>query len=334
MDLIFAVFLIGGVYYGISFLFSILVANMGQIVTGILLASCLFVIWKTYEYLYYTGENFIRLKQDLDEYIVNCNSLNEHIEDLKQTYSDIKKINYGNAELKDSSTYNFKRLCQVKAEKSDFIYECSASICKNAEVQPFKYLCKYFNIKPKEGTLETFENVLNNFSAAEEGKILLKKELEKIKDSIKNNIPYLIRTFTMKKFMRKLGFEEIDFSTLYFPIYSFRYISPGGNKSSTSEIKLDIDNLDNFVEYLSELVKFRKSAKGQRALMNLNLRERIKIRDNYTCKNCGLSIKDEPNLLLEIDHIIPISKGGMSTEGNLQTLCWKCNRSKGAKINI
>ncbi|WP_411815422.1 HNH endonuclease [Kurthia gibsonii] len=39
-----------------------------------------------------------------------------------------------------------------------------------------------------------------------------------------------------------------------------------------------------------------------------------------------------PNLLLEIDHIIPISKGGMSSEDNLQTLCWKCNRSKGAKI--
>ena len=44
-------------------------------------------------------------------------------------------------------------------------------------------------------------------------------------------------------------------------------------------------------------------------------------------------VKDaEPNLLLEIDHIIPISKGGCTVEENLQTLCWKCNRAKSNKI--
>lgn len=66
--------------------------------------------------------------------------------------------------------------------------------------------------------------------------------------------------------------------------------------------------------------------------MTPKLRYEIKARDNNTCQICGLSTKDEPNLLLEIDHIIPLSKGGMTTEDNLQTLCWKCNRSKGSKI--
>lgn len=66
--------------------------------------------------------------------------------------------------------------------------------------------------------------------------------------------------------------------------------------------------------------------------MTSALREKIKIRDNYTCKMCGLSIDKEPNILLEIDHIIPLSKNGLTTEDNLQTLCWKCNRSKGSKI--
>ncbi|WP_195948407.1 HNH endonuclease [Paraclostridium bifermentans] len=294
----------------------------------------LFIVWKVYEYVYYKGENFNKLKKDLNDYILNCNALNEHIEELKETYSDIKKINYGNAELSDSSRYNFKRTEQIKAKKSEFIHDCSASVCKNAEHQPFKYLCKYFNIKANEESLENFENVLNNFSAAEEGKFLLNNELEKIKKSIQNDIPFLIRKFSMKKFMLNLGFKEIDFSTLYFPTYTFRYVSPGGNKSTSCNIKLDINNLNDFVKYLSELVKFKKSAAGQRALMTSRLREKIKERDNYTCKKCGISTNIEKNLLLEIDHIIPISKGGMSTEENLQTLCWKCNRTKGAKVDI
>lgn len=294
----------------------------------------LFIAWKIYEYAYYKGKKFNELKEDLNDYVLSCNELNEHIEELKETYSDIKKINYGTAELNDASRYNYKRKEQLKAKKSEFIYDCSSTVCKNAERQPFKYLCKYFNIKPNEESLESFENILNNFSAAEEGKQLLNNELEKIKKSIEKDIPFLIRKFSMKKFMVKLGFKEIDFSTLYFPVYTFRYVSPGGNKSTYCNIKLDIDNLNNFIGYLSEIVKFKKSAAGQRALMTSKLREKIKQRDNYTCQKCGLSINDEKNLLLEIDHIIPISKGGMSTEENLQTLCWKCNRTKGSKVDI
>ena len=59
---------------------------------------------------------------------------------------------------------------------------------------------------------------------------------------------------------------------------------------------------------------------------------KIKKRDKYTCKNCKNNLDKEPNLLLEIDHIIPLAKGGITSEDNLQTLCWKCNRSKGAKL--
>ncbi|MBN8649962.1 MAG: HNH endonuclease [Cytophagales bacterium] len=66
--------------------------------------------------------------------------------------------------------------------------------------------------------------------------------------------------------------------------------------------------------------------------MTSTLREKIKSRDNFCCKKCSLSIREEKNLLLEIDHIIPLSKGGITSEDNLQTLCWRCNRTKGATI--
>lgn len=41
----------------------------------------------------------------------------------------------------------------------------------------------------------------------------------------------------------------------------------------------------------------------------------------HTCQHCGLSVRGEPNLLLEIDHIHPLSKGGLSIVENLLTLC-------------
>ncbi|MGV0157167.1 HNH endonuclease [Rhodococcus sp. GB-02] len=35
---------------------------------------------------------------------------------------------------------------------------------------------------------------------------------------------------------------------------------------------------------------------------------------------------------LEYDHIIPFSRGGASTEGNVQLLCRACNLAKGARV--
>src|SRR5690349_20802821 len=65
--------------------------------------------------------------------------------------------------------------------------------------------------------------------------------------------------------------------------------------------------------------------------MTSGLRNSIKARDNHTCRYCSVSLAAEPHLLLEVDHIIPVSKGGLSTPDNLQTLCWRCNRTKSNK---
>ena len=67
--------------------------------------------------------------------------------------------------------------------------------------------------------------------------------------------------------------------------------------------------------------------------MTSKLRKKIKERDNYTCCHCGNSIWKEPNLLLEVDHIVPVADGGYTVEDNLQTLCWVCNRHKSKKSN-
>lgn len=287
-----------------------------------------------YEYFYYKSNNFLKIKDSIKKFTDDCNELNQHIEELKNSYINSKLVDFGQGDLIDDSNYKFKRPELKKMKDSPNIYNCSLTVLRNAQQQPFKYLCKYFNIKENEETLTNFEKVLNDFSAAEQGKNLLRNERDKIVKGVSSQIPFIIKTIRKKTLIRKLGFEDIDFSQLYFPRFSFRYISGGGNSSMRFDIVFNIDTLNRFINYLSNVVKFKKSVAGQRALMTSNLREKIKKRDNYTCKHCGLSTTKEPNLLLEIDHIIPLSKNGMTTEDNLQTLCWRCNRSKGAKIEF
>lgn len=67
----------------------------------------------------------------------------------------------------------------------------------------------------------------------------------------------------------------------------------------------------------------------ERAKVSNELRQEIFERDGYTCVNCGSTKKES----LEIDHIKPISKGGKTEPGNLQTLCRDCNIRKENNID-
>lgn len=68
----------------------------------------------------------------------------------------------------------------------------------------------------------------------------------------------------------------------------------------------------------------------ERGKVSNKLRFSIYERDHYRCCICGT--KGSKGNDLEIDHIIPISKGGKTTYNNLQTLCKRCNKEKGNKI--
>lgn len=311
---------------------ALIVSSLSVIWPVLLFIAALFAAWKLYEAYYYSSPAFKEIKQRIDTYINDCNELNRHIESLKDTTLISNRTDYGDASYKDSSNWNYKRKHLQNQKYAPTIHNCSRTVCDNARKKPFEYICKYFGIKATEETLANFESILNNFEAVEDGKKSIQAEKKKILDSIQNDIPLLIKKIGKKKFEKKLGFEEIDMSTAYFPKYIFKYVSSGGNASTQCDVVMDIDNLNRFVLFLSEKIKFNKSVAGQRALMTSKLRQRIKERDGYACRQCGASVQQEPNLLLEIDHIIPVSKGGLTAEDNLQTLCWRCNRKKGAKI--
>lgn len=288
---------------------------------------------KRFETKYYRSEEFVSVKQRVQQYINNCNNLNEHIEELKNIHLGIGRLDFGKANYYDTSDYNYARPEYSKHSYGEQVYNCSRSVCDNARMQPFKYVCKYFFIKPTEECLSEFENLLNNFEAAIEGTDLLNKEKNRILHEIESEIPPIIKKYGYERFQYELGFRVVGLGDLSFPKYTFQYVSPGGNASTRCDVIMDIENLNRFIQYLSEKIKFAQSVAGQRALMTSSLRKKILDRDNHTCQKCGNSIYQEPNLLLEIDHITPLSKGGMTSENNLQVLCWRCNRSKGAKLD-
>ena len=56
------------------------------------------------------------------------------------------------------------------------------------------------------------------------------------------------------------------------------------------------------------------------------LKDKIHLRDQYTCQYCGLVTME-----LELDHIVNVAQGGTDDDSNLQSLCAPCHLKKTKK---
>ena len=73
------------------------------------------------------------------------------------------------------------------------------------------------------------------------------------------------------------------------------------------------------------LLEYRRIPHQTRALSRKN----ILMRDRYTCQYCHRTM---PSGELTLDHVIPRSRGGLSTWENLVACCHSCNRRKGNQL--
>jgi len=55
----------------------------------------------------------------------------------------------------------------------------------------------------------------------------------------------------------------------------------------------------------------------------MRIKGSILIRDKYTCKVCGTV-----HMSNQVDHVVPLEKGGSNDPANLQTLCIECHKAK------
>ena len=279
---------------------------------------------------YYASKDFEALKKSCELLMNSQKEFNEYIEEKIESISKMFGTRAVRNETEHEDVYNYVRTYNKTV--SPFTAELSSNVFSSAENNPIQYLikCFYPNKSLYKEQIVNLKNLLNELSALKDAKSIIdnyKKDYQKYMD----NVPSYVLEEDEDGFYSRLGFAIIDENVMNVE-YKFVYTSNGGMAQRSFTIPMTEETIAQLIEELQNKISSASLAKEQRALMTQKLRLAIKERDHYTCCICGNSTAVEPNLLLEIDHIKPIAKGGLTVEDNLQTLCWKCNRNKGAKL--
>lgn len=282
---------------------------------------------------YFGSEHFQALKAEIAAIVAEHNEVVEYVQEIRgEGAFELGASSSGQhahlAKFENTSTWNYNRERNV-AEYAPHVHHASLQVVRNASADPIKYLMKYFSVKADQGTLTDVQRVAADISRLEEA--VGNVRAREVDITAKIDPPAFILNHYSEEFWNQVG-ADLTPITVPYPQYKFQYTSAGGNSGQTAGIELNTPTLDALSATLVEKIRWTKSAAGQRALMTAKLRSYIKNRDGYACLQCGVSLASEPHLLLEVDHIVPVSKGGLSTHENLQTLCWRCNRTKGAKV--
>lgn len=282
---------------------------------------------------YFGSDHFLTLKAEVASVVAEHNEVVDYVAEIRANGAfELGSSNSGQyahlASFENTSAWNYRRDRNI-AEYAPHIHNASLQVVRNASAEPIKYLMKYFSVRADPTTLADVQRVSDDIARLESAVANVKEREADITSRI--NPPAFILKHFRDEFWNQIGVHLSPIEVPY-PVYQFQYTSAGGNSSQTTTIQLNTPTLEALAQTLVDKIRWAKSAAGQRALMTAALRHRIKERDGFACVQCGVSVAAEPHLLLEVDHIVPVSKGGLSVPENLQTLCWKCNRSKGAKI--
>jgi hypothetical protein len=68
---------------------------------------------------------------------------------------------------------------------------------------------------------------------------------------------------------------------------------------------------------------------NRRRKIDLRTRARILSRDKSTCQACG---RKAPEVRVDVDHRVPVARGGRDDDSNLWTLCEDCNKGKADQL--
>jgi len=279
---------------------------------------------------YYESSDFMKIKESCETLMSSQREFNEYIAEKVESISNL----FGTRIVRNETFINdeYQYLRPYKKTITPFTAEVSATVFASAENNPLEYIVKYFypdkSMYPEQ--IQKLHLLVEELETLREAKQIIERHKVEYQQYV-HEVPDYIMINDEAGFYSRLGFANIDESVLVIE-YKFSYTSGGGMAKRTFAVPMTETNIAELIRLLESKLTINAFTKEQRAMMTNKLRNYIKQRDNYTCCSCGNSVQIEPNLLLEIDHIIPVSKGGCTIEDNLQTLCWKCNRAKSSKI--
>lgn len=279
---------------------------------------------------YYDSPDFLKIKETCETLMSSQREFNEYISEKVQSISNLFGTRVIRNETINDDEYNYIR--PYKKTITPFTAEVSATVFASAENSPLEYVVKNFypNKKQYPEQIQKLQLLLEELETLKEAKHIIENYKTEYQQYLRD-VPDYVMQEDEDGFYIRLGFANISEDVLTIE-YKFSYTSDGGFAKRSFTVPMTEETIAELINVLESKLTASAFSKEQRTLMTPKLREFIKHRDNYTCCQCGNSTYAEPNLLLEIDHIIPVSKGGLTEKNNLQTLCWKCNRSKSNKI--
>lgn len=212
----------------------------------------------------------------------------------------------------DGNVYSYLHIVNTAAY-------CNHRSCGLVEFYIDLYICSYGN---------DFENVIDNHA------LIVQRWKAASRDRVRESI---LKKHREKQFKAAIDDEHEFVFELYRNNTRYtqkNYVKTAYKVSMTDRsVRVDADWLLERYKQLraigfeTDLNSYHN--KNQRKQMTKKLRLKIMERDNYTCQNCGKYMPDRVGL--QIDHIVPVARGGKSVESNLQVLCSRCNGSKGVK---
>ena len=279
---------------------------------------------------YYESASFMKLKETCEVLMSTQREFNEYITEKVESVSKLFGTRIVRNETINDDEYQYIR--PYKKTITPFTAEVSSTVFASAENNPMEYIIKNFypNKKMYPEQIEKLHLLIEELETLKEAKGIIDIYKTEYQQYL-GDVPTYVLENDEDGFYSRLGFANISENLLTVE-YKFAYTSGGGMAKRTFTVPMTEETIVELIKTLESKLTISAFTKEQRALMTKKLRESIKTRDNFTCCTCGNSIHSEPNLLLEIDHIIPVSKGGYTVEDNLQTLCWKCNRAKSNKL--
>lgn len=233
----------------------------------------------------------------------------------------IIKVNSEKVKQIEELNKNFKKISSKKHNVLEREYSRKSLDRVNGDD-----VIKYHIENDIKGLRTDIENSIYNISLLDEYEKNVAKILEQ--ESV-NKTKYSDKKY---KRIENIVLDKIIYTKKDFLINASLEVYYRSNGVRVNESRNGFRNYEELLELYKEWEngnKYEVTKRQERKIMNDDIRYNVLKRDNFTCQKCGITSKDGAKL--EVDHIIPVSKGGKTVMSNLQTLCDRCNSGKSDK---